>query len=141
MGYDSINIRRNWETCPREATNARWQALYATMNPGGDIVISRFTHKALGDPDSYVLLFDRENWCIGLQPARSQVDKNAYPARLRGRHGGRRIRGYRLCREFGIRVEETVRFHRAAMDNRGVLILDLNETRSAGQRRKGKRQK
>ncbi len=132
---DNLNVRRNWEECPREAKEARWAAMYATMNAGGDIVISRFTHEALGSPDSYLLLYDRERHVIGLRPARLGVEKNAYPARLRGQHGGRRIRGYRLCREFGISVNETVRFHKCQMDNSGVLILDLKDTRPAGKRR------
>ena len=86
---DNVNVRRSWEECPREAKEARWAQLYATLNPDGDIVISAFTHKTLGAPDSYLLLFDRERSVIGLRPARSAVEKNAYPARDRGRHGGR----------------------------------------------------
>ena len=131
MNYaDSVNVPRDWEECPREVVDGRWAAMYASMNPDGDIVISRHTHKVLGSPDSYVLLFDKGRNVIGLRPARLGIDKNAYPARERGRHGGRRIRGYRLCREFGIRIARTVRFHRCQMDNRGILILDLGEVRA-----------
>ena len=136
MGYtDNTNVRRNWEECPREAAESRWAALSVTLNAEGDIVISAFTHKTLGEPDSYLLLFDRERSVIGLRPARSAVERNAYPARDRGRHGGKRIRGYRMCREFGIRVERTVRFHRCRLDNDGVLILDLNDVRTVGKKR------
>jgi hypothetical protein len=136
MGYtDDVNVRRNWEECPREAAESRWAALYCTLNPAGDIVISAFTHKMLGAPDSYLLLFDRERSVIGLRPARLAVERNAYPARDRGRHGGKRIRGYRLCREFGISLGQTVRFHRCQLDNSGVLILDLNDVRVFGKRR------
>jgi hypothetical protein len=126
------NIRRNWEECPRDAKENRWATLYATRNSEGDLVISRFTHETLGSPDSYLLLYDRERDVIGLKPARGSVEKNAYPARLRGRHGGRRMRAYRLCREFGIQVLETVRFHRCRLDNDGILLLDLRDTRPAG---------
>lgn len=129
---ENVNVRRDWEECPREAKESRWAAMYASLNPDGDIIISRYTHEALGSPDSYVLLFDRERQVIGMRPARLAVEKNAYPARPRGRHGGRRIRGYRLCREFGISIGKTVRFHRCQMDNNGVLILDLQDTRPAG---------
>lgn len=139
MGYvDNINVRRKWEECPREAKEARWAQLYATLNVDGDIVISRYTHEALGAPDSYLLLFDRERSVIGLRPASSAVYRNAYPARDRGQHGGKRIRGYRLCREFGITVEHTVRFHRCQLDKDGVLILDLNDVRVASRGRAAK---
>ena len=136
MAYvDNVNVRRNWEECPREAAESRWASLYATLNRAGDIVISRYTHEVLGAPDSYLLLFDRERSVIGLRPARGAVERNAYPARDRGRHGGKRIRGYRLCREFGITVRQTVRFHRCQLDNDGVLILDLNDVRVAARGR------
>ena len=138
MSYaNNVNVRRSWEECPREAGEARWKALYASMNPGGDIVISGYTHEKLGAPDSYLLLFDRERRVIGLRPARMAVERNAYPAKKRGDYGGIRVRGYRLCREFGITLNETVRFHRASMDNSGVLILDLHDTRPVARRRKG----
>lgn len=123
------NVRREWEECPREARETRWQAMYVTLNPQGDIVISRFTHEACGQPPAYVLLFDRENKAIGLKPMNSEDVKNAYPARVRGRHGGRRIRGWRLCREFGLKVDRTVRFPSCYLDVDGVLILDLEEAR------------
>ena len=136
MAYvDNVNVRRSWEECPREAAESRWASLYATLNRAGDIVISRYTHEVLGAPDSYLLLFDRERSVIGLRPARGAVERNAYPARDRGRQGGKRIRGYRLCREFGITVRQTVRFHRCQLDNDGVLILDLNDVRVAARGR------
>lgn len=135
IDIEPTNIRRNWQECPREAKEARWAQLYATMNPDGDIIISRYTHEKLGAPDSYVLLFDREREVIGLRPARMDKEKNAYPARKRGNYGGRRIRGYRLCREFGIRIGQTVRFPRCQLDNRGILLLDLKDTRPANRRR------
>lgn len=127
-------IRRNWATCPRDATESRWAVPYVTINAQGDIVLSRFTHEAMGSPQTYILLFDRERETIGLLPAR-QGERNSYPARPRGNHGGRRIRGFRLMREFGINVVETRRFHRCFKDRDGVLLLDLRDTRPIGGRR------
>lgn len=113
----------------------RWKTLYATLSPAGDIALSGYTHEALGEPDSFVLLFDRERSVIGLKPARSSVEKNAYPIKVRGNRGGVKLRGHRLCREFGITVPHTVRFHQCQIDNNGVLILDLNQTRPGGRSR------
>jgi hypothetical protein len=136
MSYaTNVNVRRDWVECPKEAREARWASFYASINPSGDIVISGYTHKKLGGTDGYLLLlFDRERQVIGLRPAWLAKDKNAYPARPRGKHGGRRIRGYRLCREFGIVLARTFRFHRCRMDKQGVLILDLNEVRTIGKK-------
>lgn len=126
---ETPNLRRNWRECPREGAGARWVTLYASMTPDGDIVLSSFTHRAMGEPDSYVLLYDPDQSVIGLRPARAVVEKNAYPVRNRGICGGKRIRGYTMCRQYNISVPKTVRFHQCHIDNSGVLILDLNQTR------------
>jgi hypothetical protein len=102
----------------------------------GHIRLSRVTHEALGAPDSYVLLYDREREVIGLRPARLAVERNAYKAIDRGPYGGKRLNGYRLCREFGIRIDSTVRFARCQMDNNGVLILDLRDAHPVRNKRK-----
>ncbi|MGI8812352.1 MAG: hypothetical protein ACR2IH_07455 [Pyrinomonadaceae bacterium] len=136
---DHINVRRNWEECAKDPKlDARWGVLYATLNPEGHIRLSRVTHEALGSPDSYQLLYDRERDVIGLRPARLAMEKNAYKAIDRGPYGGKRLNGYRLCREFGIDTNETVRFHHCQIDNSGVLILDLRDTCPA---KKGKRRR
>ena len=134
----NVNVRRAWEECPRERGESRWQTLYATLNPDGYLVISKFTHETLGAPEAYVLLYERERDVIGLRPANLRVDKNAFPAKPRGRHGGRILRAYGMLREFGISLIETVRFHRCQLDNHGVLILDLKDTRPARKEKKGK---
>lgn len=118
---------RRWVECPREAAKSRWATLYATMNPDGAIVISRFTHEAMGNPKAYVLLYEGHTQTIGLRAISNKPELNAYPARERGRHGGRRISAYRLCREIGLSLPETVRFHQCYIDHHGILILDLNK--------------
>ena len=129
---ENVNVRRNWELCPRGAEESRWQMLYASVNRHGDIVISRRTHETCGAPEAYQLLYDRERDVIGLRPARIDKEKDAYPARPRGRHGGRRIRGHRMMREFGINISSTRVFDRCQLDNQGVLILDLRDSRTVG---------
>ena len=128
-------METNWEVCPRDEGNGRWAEIYATLNPAGDIVISRFTHEAMGKPEAYLLMFDRLHAVIGLRGARLSIDENAYPARSRGRHGGRVIRGLRLCREFGIWANETIKFPRAKIDGDGILLLDLHQTMPAARPR------
>ena len=113
--------------------------MYASINTYGDIIISRVTHEALGKPEAYQLLFDRERDVIGLRPARIGVDSHAFPARSRGRHGGQRIRGHKMIREFGIYLDATRVFHRCQMDNQGVLILDLNSVNTITRGRRSRR--
>jgi hypothetical protein len=132
MFSENVNVRRNWAVTPRGAEESRWEMLYASINRYGDIVISRRTHERCGAPEAYQLLYDRERDVIGLRPARPEKDKHAYPARPRGRHGGRRIRGHRMLREFGVRLAATHVFHECQVDNSGVLILDLRNSRRIG---------
>ena len=129
----NIHSKREWIECPRDPNASRWASLYATLNPKGDIVISRFTFEALEEPEHVVLMYDNRNHTIGIQKKSGVLAKNAYPVRSRGGHGGRVIRGYRLCREFGIRMESTVRFPYAEIEN-GVLILDLRDTEDASRK-------
>ncbi len=124
------HYRREWAECPRDPNTSRWATLYATLNPKGDIVLSRFTFESLGSPEHVVLMYDERNHTIGVRPKSKALAKNAYPVRASGRYGGKVIRGYRLCREFGIRLENTVRFPFAHIENE-VLILDLRDTEKA----------
>jgi len=130
-----MEIQRRWQECPRDETPGRWAAIYATMNPKGEIMISRFTYEMMQSPEAFVLLYDRTNNTIGLRPARMRVVRNAFPTRGRGRHGGRVVRAYRLCCEFGITVPETIRFTDPAIDSDGVLLLDLRTARPASRKR------
>jgi hypothetical protein len=69
--------------------------MYASINTYGDIIISRVTHEALGKPEAYQLLFDRERDVIGLRPARIGVDQHAFPTRTRGGTAGNGYAGTR----------------------------------------------
>ena len=38
---------------------SRWAAPYVTLNPEGKIVLSRYTHETMREPEAYILLYDR----------------------------------------------------------------------------------
>ncbi|MBK9163990.1 MAG: hypothetical protein IPM21_08765 [Acidobacteria bacterium] len=120
------HIRRNWQIFPNDDRLGRWCKLYATLNRDGDIMISRFTHEALGSPECVLLLFDSDERVIGLKPAR-ETQKDAFPVRPRGSYGGRRIRAYRFCQRHAIKIDGTVRFPRLEIDAEGILILDTKD--------------
>lgn len=128
-------INRRWVTCPRDTGPTRWAVAYVTLNRKGEIFLSGVTHRDLGSPDGYAILYDAERETIGLRPA-ANGEKNAYPAHPRGNYGGRRIHAYRMIREFDLVVLETVRFHRCMKDKHGILILDLRDTRPVSKKKK-----
>ena len=123
-------MERRWLECTRHEKLGRWAELFVTMNPKGDIGMSRFTHEAMEGPERYVLLYDTLNNTIGLKPA-GPSSPNAFPAGRRGMHGGRVIHARRLCNEFGIRLPENVRFENPTIDQDGILLLDLRNARPA----------
>jgi hypothetical protein len=100
------------------------------MCPKGLIAISRFTLETLGHPEAFHLLFDRVNNTIGLKPTRLAL-RDAYPTARRGTHGARTVKAFRLCQQFGIRLNETVRFIDPQIDHDGILNLDLRKVVSA----------
>ena len=72
----------------------QYAGMYVTMNPKGDIVMSRVTHEMLESPPAFVIWYDKANSRIGLKPA-ALATKNAYPARVK-KSGARMVRGHRL---------------------------------------------
>jgi len=117
-------MRADWQEIPRGDVMPQYAGIYVTMNPGGDIVMSRVTYDRLDQPKAFLILYDKANTRIGLKPA-SLSTRNAYPVRVTGRSGAKMIRGHRLTREHRINLPQTIRFYDADIDEDGILILDL----------------
>jgi hypothetical protein len=98
------------------------------MNPKGEIVINQATHKRLGAPVACQVLFDRVNNCIGLRPTSPQF-RNSYPITPAGKHGGQRIRAFRLLTEHSLAIKDTLEFPDAEIDEDGILVLNLRTAR------------
>ena len=116
-------MRADWQEIPRGDIMPQYSGIYVTMNPKGDIVMSRVTYQMLDEPPAFVILYDKVNNRIGLKPA-ALATKNAYPARVQ-KAGAKMIRGHRLTRMHRIELPHTVRFYDADINEDGILILDL----------------
>ncbi len=123
--YCGGKMSNSWERCPNGETTTRWARHYVSMNPKGYIVMNRKAHDALKNPEMVHLFFDTANNQIGVRAADAR-SHDVFRVAKQGRHGGCLIRAYRLLQEFNIDVPETVRFHGAAIDKDGILVLDLN---------------
>ena len=77
-------MKADWQEIPRGDVMPQYAGIYVTMNPMGDIVMSRVTYEMLGAPQAFVILFDRTNNRIGLKPAHLTT-RNAYPVRASNR--------------------------------------------------------
>ncbi|MGE3466306.1 MAG: hypothetical protein AB7J13_05180 [Pyrinomonadaceae bacterium] len=120
-------MRQEWTLLPRDDFRTQSAGLYVSMNPLGEIVINGFTHTRLGAPAAFQILFDGVNNRIALKPADLGM-KHAYPARKRGRTGARIIRAYRLLKEFGLKLPDTMEFQDIAIEEQ-MLVMDLRTAR------------
>ena len=101
------------------------------MNRKGTIAMTKYTYQRMAEPKAFVLLFDDVNNRIGLKPA-ALATRNAYRVVPNGKYGGKMVHAYRLTREFGIDVRETIEFKDPEIDQDGILVLDLRTARVAG---------
>ena len=102
-----------------------------TLSRKGEIMIGARAVARMGNPDWAVLMFDRTNSLIALRVSHRH-EKNAYPLihKMKGLH--RIVRPNKFCRHYGIQFERTRAFISAKIDESGVLVLDLKETKAAG---------
>ena len=72
-------MRADWQEVPRGDNSPQSAGIYVTMNPKGEIAMSRNTYQMLGEPPAFVIFFDKVNNRIGLKPA-ALATRNAYRA-------------------------------------------------------------
>ena len=98
---------------------------YVSMSPIGEILINRHTYAEMNKPEAVVMLFNEEAGSIGLRPA-SPLMPNAFPLKNKGRCGHHLIRAKPFITKYDIRIDATVRFRSAVVED-GMLILDLRQ--------------
>ncbi|MBP7376296.1 MAG: hypothetical protein KA956_07445 [Pyrinomonadaceae bacterium] len=113
---------RNWKIVEHSAAS-RWAVKYASINPNGEIQLSRVTIESMGNPKSVVLMYEAETETIGLKPARNG-EQHAFPLRKRGSRGGHLLRGYILMKDHHLKLTQTLKFPDIQTEL-GVLLLDL----------------
>lgn len=125
-----------WTVLPKDdGVQPHWSGVYVTINREGTIVLNRVAYRRMGEPTAFLILFDRVNNRIALKPTALAM-KHAYRAGKYGKHGGRRVRAFRLLTEFGIKIDETLEFKDPEIDYDGQLILDLRTARVSPRARK-----
>ena len=118
----------DWIQLPRDDVAPQGSGVYVTMNRKGEIAMNKVTHRRVGEPLAFHILYNRPNSLIALKPTTATM-KNAYPVRRHGGKGGRVVRAYRLLTEFGIKLPDTVEFADPEIDIDGQLVLDLRTAR------------
>ena len=121
---------KQWEEFPIGPNNAG-DELHVTLSKKGEIVIGVTAFEKLGKPEMAVLLFDRINALVGVQPTNRHAP-NGYPLKSKSGCKHRTIRANRFCRHHNIKVERTISFNNAQIDEEGILILNLSQTSGIG---------
>jgi hypothetical protein len=129
--------KRQWKESLFPSKAGRWASIYVTLNPKGVFHISGQTFQLFGEPDAVKIFFDVANSTIGLQPSRRVVE-NAYSVIGRGKTRGRIVRAFPFTQEFGLRLDETIRFLAPIIDEDGILNLDLRTVKSAAKPKRAK---
>jgi hypothetical protein len=124
-----------WTILLKDDIPALWSGVYVSLNRHGKIAMNRVAYRRAGEPAAFHILFDKVNSRIALKPIAASM-KHAYPATKKGRHGGRVIHAFRLLKEFGIKIDETIEFKDPEVDYDGQLILDLRTARVSPRGRK-----
>ena len=115
-------MARKWKLVEHSSAS-RWAVKYASINPQGEIALTRKTLEAMDNPKSIILFYDEDTQTIGLKPAR-KGEEYAFPLRKRGSRGGYLLRGYKLVKEHHLKLTQTMRFPEIETEL-GVLMLDL----------------
>ena len=123
-----------WSLLPKDDIPAHWSGVYVSLNKHGKIALNRVAYSRAGEPAAFQIYFDKVNSRIALKPTAASM-KHAYPATKKGRRGGRVIHAFRLLKEFGIKIDETIEFKDPEIDYDGQLILDLRTARISPRRR------
>ena len=77
-------------------------------------------------------MYDRRRSTIGIAAAgRGQAGAFRLKRKESKGYGARVLYASNFCRTYSIRPDETLRFTAAEVDTAGVLVLDLNEVKSA----------
>ena len=113
-----------WEVFEDGPITAPEDRLHASLSARNDLLLNGNILERLGNPEAVLLMFDRLNEIIGVNPCPPTLP-NAFPLKTRktGRH--RIIHATPFCKRFGIRVDATTTFLTPEIDEDGVLRLDL----------------
>lgn len=98
---------------------------YASMNQVGDIVVNAHAYDEMGRPEAVMLLFDPATDTIGLKPT-SRMMPNAFAVRKKNGYGHRRIGANRFAKRHDIRLDGTVRFRTATVED-GIFVMSLRD--------------
>ncbi|HMT06396.1 MAG TPA: hypothetical protein PKA82_00220 [Pyrinomonadaceae bacterium] len=127
---------REFETFRAGANEPIANRMHVTISPAKLILLNRNLFNKLGKPEAVSLSYSRKRDIIAVKPISSRLNE-AFPVAPTGMSF--RINAAPFCRHFNIKIDQTLRFVAPAIEDEGILHLDLNQTVSVARTRRRKR--
>ena len=140
LRFTTKNMISHWEEFKAGPTLPLTERIHVTLNRKNVILLNGNIHAKLGHPTAVVLLFDKVNSIIGVNPAPETLT-NAFPVKIKDRGRHRLIRATPFCQHYGIKMDTTTVFLNPEIDDDGILHLDLKATTSLRRRGLKRREK
>ncbi len=122
---------RQWEEFEAGPHVRSGERLHVSLSKKGVILLNEKTFEAIGSPAAAALLFDKRNSSIGVRA--THIDrKSAFTVKSKPKARHRVIHASTFCRHYGIKVDRTIAFPTAEVDDDGTLILDLHSATMIG---------
>ncbi|MBK8467032.1 MAG: hypothetical protein IPL32_14520 [Chloracidobacterium sp.] len=115
-------MARKWEKFTEPGT-PKIAKLHVSMQPSGTVMLSRRAYEAIESPTHIEMLWEDETCTIGLRSVPERT-LHAFRVYRMDHRGTARFHAQRFIDKHDIRVEQTVRFPTAAIED-GVLVLEL----------------
>lgn len=119
-----------WEEFTGGPARRNPDAFHVTLNRRGHIFLNQRSCEALGTPQGVRLFFNKIRSKIGIRPAEMLTAKVFPMNKKPSGSPGRVIYASSFCTHHGIKLHATVVFPSAELTPDGMLILDLNDTRT-----------
>lgn len=121
-------LTREFERFIGSPTETYYDRLHITIHPDGTILLNRKAFETMGKPQNVYLNYSRAKDTIVLEPTQVSMSNNAFPVKISGRQGGRRIQANPFCKHFRIKPEAALKFVSPHIDAVGRAFLKLTET-------------
>src|SRR5206468_1492809 len=123
-----MKARRSWQWDEFRETARRFftDQLHVTLDRKGRFSIDLKTWNKMKRPEAVVLLYDRDAQTIGIRPSSIEVP-HAVMVRPRHERHSKAVTSRRFFSKHRIVIEKTLEFPTAAIDDEGVLVLNLRE--------------
>jgi len=127
---DKGKMLDQWEEFTAGPVRTNAAKIYVTINCRAQIFLNKRAYATLGSPEGVRLFYNKVRRRIGLRAAEVRSE-SVFPVRAtRGTGSGRQVSILSFCRHHRIKVEGTIAFSNAKLTPDGMLVLDLNETRT-----------